>query len=82
MIVTGGGKGLGNAVATAMTKRGAITYSLDKKFTEPAPQHLSKNLFQKKCDITDKKAFESLIKQIFLKHKKIDTLFKIGRAHV
>lgn len=78
VIVTGGGKGLGKAVAIAMAKRGAIAYSLDKKFAEPIPQQLSKNLFQKKCDITDKKAFESLVKQIFLKHKKIDTLFNIA----
>jgi len=78
MIVTGGGKGLGKAVAIIMAKRGAIAYSLDKKFSELIPQNLSKNLFQKKCDITDKNAFESLVKQIFLKHKKIDTLFNIA----
>lgn len=78
MVVTGGGKGLGKVVASAMAESGAVTYSLDKKFAEQTPKNLSKNLFQKKCDITDKKAFESLIRQIFLKHKKIDTLFNIA----
>lgn len=78
IIVTGGGKGLGNTVAINMAQRGSFVYSLDKKFPEQVSKELSKNLFQKKCDITNKTNFELLIKNIFLQHDKIDVLFNIA----
>jgi NAD(P)-dependent dehydrogenase (short-subunit alcohol dehydrogenase family) len=78
IVVTGGGSGLGKAVAISLAQRKALTHSFDKKFYEKVPMGLSDNLFQQTCDITNKQKFDSLIKKIFLEHKKIDVLINIA----
>ncbi len=70
IIVTGGGKGIGKTIATRMSENDAIVYSLSKNISK----YEQKNLFHKQCDITNKKKFEKICKNIFLKHGRIDVL--------
>ena len=40
VIITGGGRGLGHNLANGLATRSAITYSLDKKFTNKFQKNL------------------------------------------
>lgn len=72
IIVTGGGKGIGQTLSVELAKRGSIVYCLDIKF-EKIPVRL-KQIYSKKCDISNISKFEKICKDIFKKHKKIDVL--------
>jgi len=75
IIVTGGGgTGMAKELAQSMAQRSAIVYCIDIKFSNRIPKHLSKNLFQKYCDITKRVKFRKICSQIYKKHKKIDVL--------
>ena len=74
VIITGSGRGIGRTFALNMAKRSAITYCFDIKFPNKIPKDLSNNLFHIKCDLTNKKKFDSECKKIFNRHKKIDVL--------
>ena len=68
IIVTGGGKGIGQTLSVELAKRGSIVYCLDIKF-EKIPVRL-KQIYSKKCDISNISKFEKICKDIFKKHKK------------
>ena len=73
VIVTVGGKGIGEKLASEFVKRGAIVYVFDKKF----PKNYSINndrLNLITCDLINTKKFENMCNTIFKKHKKIDVL--------
>ena len=73
IIITGGNGGIGYELADKMSGYGAIVYSIDKKFSRN-DRKMEKNLIQKKCNILNKNQFQSICKEIFEKHKKIDVL--------
>tara|TARA_B110000263_G_scaffold175489_1_gene153364 strand:- start:185 stop:949 length:765 start_codon:yes stop_codon:yes gene_type:complete len=74
IIITGGGRGIGNMFATSMAKQSAYVYCFDINFPVDIPNKLSKNLFYVKCDLTDTKKFLINCKKIYTKFKKIDVL--------
>ena len=74
IIITGSGKGIGYDLALNFVNRNAIIYCIDKAFPNKIPKNFQYSFFQKKCDITNKKQFEKICKEIFEKHKKIDVL--------
>ena len=66
-----------------MATRSAITYSLDKKFTNKFQKNLLPNITEIKCDITNPKKVAKIFKKIFMKEKRIDVLINnagINRA--
>ena len=74
IIITGAGRGIGHMFATAMAHHSAYVYCFDIDFPNKIPRNLSKNLFNVKCDLTNKKNFLLNCKKIFAKFKKIDVL--------
>jgi len=71
VIITGGGRGIGDFLSKEFVKRGSIVYRIDKKFKK-----IKKQLFlhNKKCDITNLKQVKNVCSQIFQENKKIDIL--------
>ena len=74
MLISGAGKGIGRHLACSMAKHSAFVYCIDKKFPKDVPKDIKKNMYHVKCDITKKKSIQTVCKNIFLKHKKIDEL--------
>ena len=73
VIITGAGKGIGNYLANKLSQEKAIVYAIDITFQNNS-KTLPSNLFQTKCDITNKKKFHNICKSIYRNHKKIDVL--------
>lgn len=73
IIVTGGGRGIGQTLSFNLATNGAIVYSLSKSFSKSVPKNIS-TLFQIKCDINNKKTFNEICKKIFQKNNSIDVL--------
>jgi len=74
IIITGSGKGIGYDLALNFAKRKAIVYCIDKSFPTKIPNEFSNLLFQKKCNITNKKNLKKICQKIFDTHRKIDVL--------
>ena len=72
IIVTGGGRGIGQTLSVELAKRGSIVYCLDIKFEKTTVR--PKKIHYKKCDINNVSKFGKICKDIFKKHKKIDVL--------
>ena len=72
IVVTGGSRGIGFYLATELSKQGAIVYALSRTL----PKNIKKNtnLNFTKCDITNKKKFQLICKNIITKNSKIDVL--------
>ena len=79
IIVTGGGKGIGQTLCVELAKRGSIVYCLDKKF-EKIPVRL-KQIYSKKCDVSNVSQFERVCKDIFKKHKKTLPIIRVKRIY-
>ena len=73
ILITGGGRGIGEKFACEFAKRGAIVYAFDKIFSK---NYLTENNQIKKisCNLLDTKKFTNSCNIIFNKHKKIDVL--------
>jgi len=71
IIISGGGRGIGEFIAKEMHKRKAIVYCLDLNFTQNTK---NKNYFCIKCNITNQKKVNLVIKKIYETHKHIDVL--------
>lgn len=74
IIITGGGRGIGKALAHAMAERRAIVYCFDIEFQEKISDDLTHNLFQVTVDITKKASIQKACEEIFYNHNKIDVL--------
>ena len=74
VIITGAGRGIGYHLATNMAAHLAFVYCVDKKFSNTIPRNLTKYIFQKKCDVTERKNFQKICDEVFNKHRKIDVL--------
>jgi len=72
IIITGGSRGIGFYLGTELSKQGAIVYALSR--TLPKNNKKNTNLNFIKCDITNKKKFQSICKNIIKKNSKIDVL--------
>jgi NAD(P)-dependent dehydrogenase (short-subunit alcohol dehydrogenase family) len=70
VIVTGGSRGIGAAIAAALMKRGAkvIAGSLSE------PKETIEGVQYEVLDVRDEKAFQKLVKKIMKEHGKIDLL--------
>ncbi len=79
-LITGGSRGIGSAVAEIFAKNGSdviITYKDNKKKAEKVKKLINKNggyCEIHKLDLSKKKSFNSFLKKILKKHKKIDIL--------
>lgn len=71
IVISGGGRGIGEFIAKEMHKRNAIIYCLDLNFTQDTK---NKNYFCIKCNITNQKKVNLVIKEIYKTHKHIDVL--------
>lgn len=74
VIITGSGKGIGMHLATSIAEHGAYVYAIDKLFKNSFKKKSPPNLFQVKCDVSNRNKFQKICKKIFIKHKKIDVL--------
>jgi len=72
IIITGGGRGIGYYLGTELSKQGAIVYALSR--TLPKNPKNNTNLNFIKCDITNKKKFQLICKNIIKENSKIDVL--------
>ncbi len=65
ILITGGGRGIGNFIANELLKKSAkvIIVDKDEQLLNDLPEH--ENLVKYHCDITDCKAVEKLIEEIF-----------------
>lgn len=72
VIITGGGKGIGKTLSNAFSKNKAIVYLLDKNPIKKNEHN--KDIFFRKCDITNKKLLKKICSEIFANHGKIDVL--------
>ena len=71
IVITGAGRGIGNFLASELSKRSAIVYGVDKTFSNKNKRNV---YFQKKCDITNKTQFKKICKNILKDNGKIDVL--------
>lgn len=74
IIITGGGAGIGTAIAHAMAKRKAIVYCFDIKFQKKISDSYAQNLHLVKVDITKISEIKEACEKIFNTHNKIDVL--------
>lgn len=67
VLITGGGRGIGNFIATGLLQKAArvIIVDNDQQLLDGLPRH--DNLTKHYCDITDAEAVEQLVKQLFEK---------------
>ena len=65
VIVTGGGDGIGKAIANAMAQRKAIVYCFDIEFKEGIKEELTQNLFQIRINITENSSIQKVCDEIF-----------------
>lgn len=68
VLITGGGKGIGNYVATGLLEKaaGVIIIDQDEQLLNALPHR--DNLLKFQCDITDADHVEKIVKEIFEKH--------------
>ena len=71
VVITGGSKGIGNAIANEFAKRNSIVFILDKMI--PKKNKLT-NITYIKCDITSNTQIHNACKNILKKNKKIHVL--------
>jgi len=88
-IVTGGGEGIGQAVAVRLVKEGAIVYILDKKKWKETEKECRENLLSReqelsegmKCDVSDIKEVKKCVDYIVEKHGYVDVLVNADILH-
>jgi 2-keto-3-deoxy-L-fuconate dehydrogenase len=86
-IITGGGSGIGKAIAAVFAKQGSVVHILDldensKKVIEEINGEGGKSFFHK-CDISHQAEIKAIIETIIAAHKSIDILVNnAGIAHV
>jgi 2-keto-3-deoxy-L-fuconate dehydrogenase len=86
-VITGGGSGIGKAIATVFAKQGSVVHILDldensKKVIEEINAKGSKSFFHK-CDISQQAEIKTIVEIIVAKNKSIDILVNnAGIAHV
>lgn len=75
-VVTGGGSGLGFAIAKAFTQNGIITVIVgrDEQKLKTAAEQLGKNCFYKCCDLSDLPTVPALVENIISEFGQIDIL--------
>jgi len=78
-IITGAGRGIGKGIAIALAKEGCgvVVSDIDKKSCEDTAEEIKKLGVKSaavKCDVSQKKDVENLIKQAVKAFKKIDIL--------
>jgi len=89
VIVTGGGEGIGQAVALRLAKEGAIVYILDKKKWKDTEKLCSSNVLKPdqelgegmRCDVTDSKEVKKCVDHIVEKHGYIDVVVNAAVLH-
>jgi len=74
IIITGGGSGIGKAIAHAMAKRKAIVYCFDIEFQKVILEKLANNINCIEVDITKISSLEKACERIFNDHNRIDVL--------
>jgi len=80
IIVTGGSKGLGKAIATAFAQSGAwvaVNYHSDKQSAESAENELGKitdNIIIARADVSEKVEVDSFIQNVLDRWKRVDIL--------
>ena len=87
-IVTGGGSGIGRAIARLFSKQGARVYILD--FDEAGAANVATEITSEKgqayaikCDVSNQAQVREIVQSIVLKNKSIDILVNnAGVAHV
>ena len=87
-IVTGGGSGIGRAIALLFAKQGADVYILD--FDETKATNVANEIkahkglaYAVKCDVSNQEAVKSIVRELTNKNKSIDILVNnAGIAHV
>ena len=72
IIITGSGQGIGEFLASGLSKSGATVYCIDKKFKKG--QKKSRGLNKILCDITKLDEIKTTCSEIIKKDKKIDVL--------
>ena len=71
IVVTGGTKGIGNYISKTLSTEGCIVYSLGRSFSKTKKLGRLTNV---KIDIRNDKEISKLLKDIYFKHKRINTL--------
>jgi NAD(P)-dependent dehydrogenase (short-subunit alcohol dehydrogenase family) len=87
-LVTGGGSGIGKAIAETLSTNGAIVYVLDVE--EKNGTHTAEQLQQQghqahflKCDVSDQALVKKIFRQIFEKENRLDILINnAGISHI
>ena len=72
VIITGGGQGIGEFLASGLSKRGAIVYCIDRKFKNKQKKY--RGLNNMLCDITKLDEVKNTCTEIVKNNKKIDVL--------
>mgnify|MGYP001334205297 CR=1 FL=1 len=70
VIITGGGRGIGQYLSEKFAKLDAKVFSIDKQFTKKP----IKNLSNIECDITNQVEFKNICNKIIKQKKRIDVL--------
>ena len=71
-LVTGGGKGIGRAIAQRLLADGFLVVICGRNAPEELPSHEGSSAEFEACDVRDAEAVQAMVERIFARHGRLD----------